>query len=247
MEITLHDQTDNKVSVVLAREGSGNEVNKAFSNLLGEIVGDKMFEGFLREKEFHKAILNKIIYREFELEKLKFCEKYERVATAFDEMIFGLPSSFVDYKYKAVTRNSDDLIISLPSSFVKYYGDKIRAGVRRMEGVEFEDDVLYIKYGYVERRLFQPTIDGIVECTFTAFEELEEKVDTIYLVGEFGGCQYIYKTLEEAIRRYYYLLYDRIIFLKYSRIAIATGAVMWCQNPDVIKPFKDDRTYSSSS
>ena len=226
VDITVQDQRADKVSVVLTPIGNawgGTTVNKAFSNMLGEIVGEKEFGSFLSRKGVHKAILNKLLYSEFEEEKKKFGDKYKAVATA-----------------------SDELIIDLPSSFVDYYSDKIRAGVRRMEGVEFEDDALYIKYGHVEKRLFQPTIDGIVKCTITAFEELEEKVDTIYLVGGFGGCQYIYKKLEEAIRHYHGVHYDKIVCPEHPNLAIATGAVMWRKNPGVIESRKADATYGIS-
>ena len=223
VDITVQDQRADKVSVVLTPIGNawgGTTVNKAFSNVLGEIVGEKEFGSFLSRKGVHKAILNKLLYSEFEEEKKKFGDKYKAFATA-----------------------SDELIIDLPSSFVDYYGDKIRAGVRRMEGVEFEDDALYIKYGYVEQRLFQPTIDGIVKCTFAAFKELDKKVDTIYLVGGFGGCQYIYKKLEEAIRQYHGVHYDKIVCPEHPNLAIATGAVMWRKNPSVIESRKADATY----
>ena len=226
VDITVQDETADKVSVVLTPIGNawgGTTVNKAFSNMLGEIVGEKEFGSFLSRKSVHKAILNKLLYSEFEEEKKKFGDKYKAVATA-----------------------SDELIVDLPSSFVDYYGDKIRAGVRQMEGVEFEDDALYIKYGHVEKRLFQPTIDGIVKCTITAFKELEERVDTIYLVGGFGGCQYIYKKLEEAIRHYHGVHYDKIVCPEHPNLAIATGAVMWRKNPGVVESRKADATYGIS-
>ena len=70
-----------------------------------------------------------------------------------------------------------------------------------MEGIEYEDDTLYIKYSVVETKLFQPTIDGIIQCTVPSLEELKSRVGTIYLVGGFGGCQYIYKKLEESIHK----------------------------------------------
>ena len=223
VDITVQDQRGDKVSVVLTPIGNawgGTTVNKAFSDILGEIVDDKEFKGFLSRRAVHKAILNKLFYSEFEEEKKNFGDKYKVDKTA-----------------------SGELIVDLPSSFVDYYDDKIRARVRRMEGVEFEDDALRIKYGHVEKKLFQPTITGILECIFTAFKKLEERVDTIYLVGGFGGCQYIYKKLEEAIRRYRGVHYDKIVCPDHPNLAIATGAVMWRKNPGVIKSRKADATY----
>ena len=127
----------NKVSVVLTPTGNvwgGTTGNKALSELLEDIVGDQEFDGFIRHKAVNAAILNKLLYNEFEEEKKN----------------------------------------------------------------EYEDDTLYIKYGVVETRLFQPTINGIVQCTVASLEELKSRVDTIYIVGEFGGCRYIYKKLEES-------------------------------------------------
>ena len=139
VDITVQDYNEaaNKVSVVLTPTGNawgGTTVNKAFSELLEDIVGDREFDGFIRHKAVNAAILNKLLYNEFEEEKKN----------------------------------------------------------------EYEDDTLYIKYGVVETRLFQPTIDGIVQCTVASLEELKSRVDTIYIVGEFGGCRYIYKKLEES-------------------------------------------------
>ena len=64
--------------------------------------------------------------------------------------------------------------------------------VEQMEGIEYEDDTLYIKYSFVENKLFQPTISGIVQCTVASLEELKSRVDTIYLVGGFGARISIY-------------------------------------------------------
>ena len=51
----------------------------------------------------------------------------------------------------------------------------------------------------LKTKLFQPTINGIIQCTVDSLEEMKSRVDTIYLVGGFGGYQYIYKKLEESI------------------------------------------------
>ena len=225
VDITVQDYNEaaNKVSVVLTPTGNawgGTTVNKAFSELLEDIVGDREFDGFICHKSVNAAILNKLLYNEFEEEKKKFGDTYKAMATA-----------------------SDELKVNLPSPFVEYYGDKIERRVKQMEGIEYEDDTLYIKYGVVETKLFQPTIDGIVQCTVASLEELESRVDTIYLVGGFGGCQYIYKKLEESIYRYNERMYHNIVCPEHAHLAIATGAVMWRKNPEIIHSRKSNATY----
>ena len=225
VDVTVQDYNEaaNKVSVVLTPTGNawgGTTVNKAFSELLEDIVGDREFDGFIRHKAVNAAILNKFLYNEFEEEKKKFGNTYKARAIA-----------------------SDELTVNLPSPFVEYYGDKIERRIEQMEGIEYEDDTLYIKYGVVETKLFQPTIDGIVQCTVASLEELKSRVDTIYLVGGFGGCQYIYKKLEESIRKYNGRIYRNIVCPEHAHLAIATGAVMWRKNPSIIQSRKSDATY----
>ena len=225
VDVTVQDYNEaaNKVSVVLTPTGNawgGTTVNKAFSELLEDIVGDREFDGFIRHKAVNAAILNKFLYNEFEEEKKKFGNTYKARAIA-----------------------SDELTVNLPSPIVEYYGDKIERRIEQMEGIEYEDDTLYIKYGVVETRLFQPTIDGIVQCTVASLEELKSRVDTIYLVGGFGGCQYIYKKLEESIRKYNGRNYCNIVCPEHAHLAIATGAVMWRKNPSIIQSRKSDATY----
>ena len=223
VDITVQDETADKVSVVLTPTGNtwgGTTVNKAFHELLEDIVGDREFAGFIRHKATNAAILNKLLYNEFEEEKKKFGTTYKATANA-----------------------SDELKVNLPNSFVEHYGDKIESRVEQMEGIEYEDDTLYITYGVVETKLFQPTIDGIVQCTIASLEELKSRVDTIYLVGGFGGCQYIYKKLEESIRKYNRRIYRNIICPEQSHLAIATGAIMWRRNPEIIHSRKSDATY----
>ena len=225
VDITVQDYNEaaDKVSVVLTPTGNawgGTTVNKAFSDLLEDIVGDRGFDGFIRHKAVNAAILNKFLYNEFEEEKKKFGDTYKATAAA-----------------------SDELTVNLPNSFVEYYGYKIESRVKQMEGIEYEDDTLYIKYGVVETRLFQPTIDGIVQCTVASLEELKSRVDTIYLVGGFGGCQYIYKKIEESIRKYNGRIYRNIVCPEHAHLAIATGAVMWRKKPSIIQSRKSDATY----
>lgn len=72
-----------------------------------------------------------------------------------------------------------------------------------MQGVEYDDDTLYLEKEVVESRLFGPAIEGIVSCTVSAIKENDCKVETFYLVGGFGGCKYVYEKVKVAIEELY--------------------------------------------
>ena len=225
VDITVQDYNEaaNTVSVVLTPTGNawgGTTVNKAFSELLEDIVGDQEFDVFIRRKATNAAILNQLLYNEFEGEKKKFGDTHKATETA-----------------------SNELAIYLKKSFLEDYEDKIKRRVIQMEGIEYEDDTLYIKYGVVEKKLFRSTIDGIIQCTVASLEKLESRVDTIYLIGGFGGCQYIYKKLEESICKYNGRIYRNIVCPEHAHLAVATGAVMWRKKTSIIQSRKSDATY----
>uniref|UniRef100_A0A1X7SHR5 Uncharacterized protein n=1 Tax=Amphimedon queenslandica TaxID=400682 RepID=A0A1X7SHR5_AMPQE len=43
-------------------------------------------------------------------------------------------------------------------------------------------------YNLLEEKIFKSTVDKIIECVRAAFDELTDHIDTVYLVGGFGGC-----------------------------------------------------------
>ena len=94
-----------------------------------------------------------------------------------------------------------EICILLPPSFIEHYGDHvIQCGADHIKGVQFDDDTLYVSYGKVAE-LFQPAIDGIIQCTLSALKDLEGEVDTIYLVGGFGGCKYVHAEIKSGKRQ----------------------------------------------
>ena len=66
---------------------------------------------------------------------------------------------------------------------------------------------------------------------------MDNKVRTIYLVGGFGGCQYMYYCVEEEMKQ----LYGDNGF----RIAVAEGAFEYHKNPQLIRSRVAKATYGT--
>ena len=196
----------------------GTNVNKAFSQLLQDLVHDPDYNKFLASGEHSKqmAMVNSILYDEFESQKI----------------IFG------DCKSK-------EIAVKLPSTFVSCYDKEIVAKVQKMEGIEYEDDILYIEESVVESQLFGPTLKGIVECIEEAIKKGDKKINTFYLIGGFGGCKYIHEKVTAAIKKEKSSSCNVIVPVD-PHLAVATGAAMWRKNPEKIKARRSDATYGIS-
>ena len=70
VDITVHDNSSGRVSVILPPMGNtwgGTTINEALSMLLEDIVGDKQFFKFLRqEQEVAHLAITQLCYQEFE-------------------------------------------------------------------------------------------------------------------------------------------------------------------------------------
>ena len=63
---------------------------------------------------------------------------------------------------------------------VDFYGlDKIKTGITA---------IFIAPSKFAE--FLKPAIKGILECIEEVFSQLEDRVDTVFLVGGFGGCKY---------------------------------------------------------
>uniref|UniRef100_A0A1X7SDP2 Actin-like ATPase domain-containing protein n=1 Tax=Amphimedon queenslandica TaxID=400682 RepID=A0A1X7SDP2_AMPQE len=223
-DITSHVEVNGGVvveNIPIGNAWGGTQVNEAFSKLLQEIVNDPEFEKFLaikdRSQSQSKAVLNGIIYREFEEQKL----------------LFGQGKA------------EEEITINLPRPFAEFFDVVLEAGTREMQGVEYEDDTLYINRAVVVSKLFGPALDGILECTLKALEGNDYEVDTFYLVGGFGGCKYVHEKISPAIKEVYSAKGRQCTVLvpPDPHLAVATGAVMWRRNPDIVKARRSDATY----
>ncbi|XP_011406944.1 PREDICTED: heat shock 70 kDa protein 12A-like [Amphimedon queenslandica] len=224
IDITAQIEVDGNIIVENIPTGNawgGTKINEAFSQLLQHIVGDSEFKSFLKpeQKSQCKATLNKILYVDFEKQKV----------------LLG-------------NQKSTEVAVALPAMFVRHYKEALTKVAKKENGVEYDEytnDTLYIEKEVAESRFFGPAIKGIIDCTLKAIEENGYKVRTFYLVGGFGGCKYVHKKVKAAIEKAYSskgCSCDVIVPLS-PQLAVAQGAVMWRKNPEKIKARRSDATY----
>ena len=213
VDIAIHTvEGDSTIRSVLPPTGNdcgGTKVNNEFSALLQEMLGDSNFKIFCscpKDKvAYHKAIITNLINHEFEFSKVQFGKKILSLASGTDDMVY----------------------IRLDSSLVKFYEKQLTKDAACDFGIEYDDDdTICISYSKMEE-LFQPAIDGILSCMNSALEASPVSVDTIYLVGGFGGCPYIYKKIKDEIEKKRKNV--SIIVPIHYRTAVVEGAVIYRQ------------------
>ena len=79
-----------------------------------------------------------------------------------------------------------------------------------------------------------------------ALEQLRDKINTVYLVGGFGGCKFVSHNIEKAIHEYHGDLYDNVVCPRNPDLAVTIGAVMWRKDPNIIQSRIADATYGIS-
>ncbi|XP_019855414.1 PREDICTED: heat shock 70 kDa protein 12A-like [Amphimedon queenslandica] len=223
VDITVHDKSNGRISAVLPPMGNnwgGTTVNEAFSELLQEIVKDRGFTSFLKSNPINaKATLNNFFFEEFEKHKKIFGDANEGIR---------------------------EIVPTLPTSFVKHYGDKkLRQANKKNIHYDPGDASLSIAYHLLEEKVFQLTMDKITECMRAAFDALTGHINTVYLVGGFGGCRFVRQKIEEAIRQHRGILYDNIVCPIQPDLAVVSGAVMWRKDPNIIQSRVADATYGT--
>ena len=222
VDITAHVQSNQTIEVISVPTGNawgGTKVNELFSTILQQIVCDPNFEQFISSDDYSRrmTIINKLIYQEFEEQKLSFgnCQ-------------------------------TNDIIIDLPNKLLEHYGEKkFEEGVKLFKGVEFCDDSLCCCFDFVNDNLFGPAMDGIIQCSLDTLKAINYDIDTAYLVGGFGGCKYVYQKVESAIVEVFEARNSscRIIVPTAPSLAVVQGAAMWRKNPDIVKERRADATY----
>ena len=227
VDITAHVEVDGGIVVEKMPSGNGwggTQVNEAFSNLLQKLVKDSNFEGFFSSypDDESRTNLSEMLYHTFEDEKVSYGE-------------------FMDMECHFIS-------VHIPDTFYSFYKKKLHENATTSPGLNFDSSRLDIEEEVVECQLFGPALDGIIKCTLEAIEEIKYKVDTFYLVGGFGGCQYVYEKVKAAIERVYSSKGRSCTVLVPScpHLAVVLGAVMWRKNPEKIKERRSDATYGTA-
>ena len=226
VDIAIHELTkDGKIKSVLPPKGNdcgGTKVNYKFIELLHKkIVNDEGFNRFYKEcddltEATHRAVIAELLFQDFEKDKTRFGDS---------------PDS------------DEEISIRLDYRFVEFYGeDVIERGVQSCRDwrIKFDDDTLIIRFSYI-RELFDEVTKGIIACMKEALEESPIAIDTVYLVGGFGGSQYIYERVKAN------LPYGiKLIVPKDHKLAVCKGAVLFQQSSSVIQSRISDAYYGLS-
>ena len=194
----------------------GSMVNQEFAMFLQGIVDDSGFAQFLKSNSSQfAAVLNVLIYLYFEDQKESFCQ-------SFGELLY----------------------IRLLPQFIQFYGiDKISAGIKALndDRVKLVDDMLYIAPSKFAS-FFEPAMQDILECVEFVVEKLEEDLNTIFLIGEFGGCKYVHEKVSSMIASKFAHRRLRVIPIE-QKHAVAHGAIKYCLKPDTIHSRTMDASY----
>ena len=121
--------------------------------MLQDIICDKGYSSFITTGDHSQqlAILNKLLFKEFEDQKVLFGDGKGI------EMAIELPNRFIS-SYKAA---------------------KIEEVVKKLQRIDFDNDILYIEKEVIENKLFGPALKGIVDITLEALNDIEYQIDTI--------------------------------------------------------------------
>lgn len=226
----LEVSSDNYIDSVIPPTGNefgGCKVNEKFSSFLSTvIVKDKNFTKFKEKVKSASGILSEMIYDGFEDEKI----------------------SFGSDGYK---KSPDELIhVRIGSKFVKCYKEKnIEDAIKKLndERVTFLDsDTIRIKFSYLVD-LIKDILEGIWKCAKHAIERANCQLDTIYLVGGFGGSRLIYEMFKERVKESFPLM-DSLKFVVPSKhdLAVSQGAIHYALDPSKIRSRVMDAHYGIS-
>ena len=195
----------------------GAKVNVEFKKFLGEMIGDSSFSKYVNTENeatnaMHLSHLNELVYETFESQKT----------------IFGDKELDDDGK----------ISVQLPYTFFRKYEQELISNVPRMQrDVRLSGSELRITYSKV-KEFYSPVVRGIIACISQVLGSGNVETDTIYLVGGFGGCHYIYEVIKSHFGdKYNYITPESPDF------AVIKGAVLMRRSPDLIQARRIDATY----
>ena len=239
VDITVHTK-DSSGSIKVKIQPTGNtsggrKVNNKFYDLLAELVEKKdkeyatkkgcdfsKFCAFLKQKGkegFHRAVLSKIVYSDFEEQKQTFGNEKPGDGKSVRIM---LHSKFL--------RTYEDALVEAVSAHTSKMSYDEETSTLELEPCQMED-------------LFKPVVDGIISCVMQSLQNVSGNIDVIYTLGGFGGCRYTYEKLKETIHSYPKYRSIPLVVPLHHTWAVSQGAVIYRSHPEKITARVLDASY----
>ena len=236
-------------------EFGGRQVNEHFREFLQNIVDDEGFVKFLKNKKTHEernAMLQKIIYHDFEKLKVKFGSNanYENILPVVNK-IDGRSETMQMVLLKANNQprgrcysSQPDLRLKLPEDFLKLYSRKIEQVLKNKLDVRLHVQEKLLLFNYSKMAsFFDPVLKKMSDPVISAVRQANDRghLSIIYMAGGFGGCKYVYQYLKDKIRA---LNPDVPLLVPTDHtLAVCKGAVLYGRNPGAITTRKMEASY----
>ena len=242
-DFSIHGQiSEGNIEVLPSHELGGNAVNQEFEYFLTQLVGDPGFSTYLSTNDNtvdaeNKVDIHSIIYDEFEEEKKEFEKTYI--------------SQYVDRNPEELHDSYKMYSIKLSDSFYEFYKQQLKDGVSRLNLQKNDRRVtlgrnrmLCIHYSNMDE-FFDRPVSKILHILKNILGELNNDVRTIFLVGGFGCCQYMYYRIQEALKPLYGTNRFIIIVPKSPHLVVVKGAIQYGKNPQLIRSRVAEATYGT--
>ena len=143
--------------------------------------------------------------------------------------------------------------VKLSENFYDFYKQRLKDGVSRLNLQKKDTRVtlgrnrmLCIHYSKMEE-FFDRPVSKILQILKNILDELNNDVRTIFLVGEFGGCQYMYYCIQEALKPLYGENRFTVIIPKSPHLAVVQGAFQYRKNPEIVRSRVAEATYGTET
>ena len=237
-------------------EFGGKEVNEQFRRFLQKIVRDEDFHSFLKNRstrEEHIALLQKIIYHDFEKEKIDFGSKVDYLIPEGRRRAETQPvpetqaNKQVPVPCECSCTSSDkfQFRLELPEAFLKCY-KKIDQELKKRDDVKLEKSKRLLMFSdSMMKSFFEPVLKEIGCPVIRAVNEAKKNgpLSVIYVAGGFGGCMYVYQYLKDKTKLLLRGTNVPLIVPTDHTLAVCRGAVLYGRNPGAITIRKMEASY----
>ena len=238
-------------------EFGGKEVNEQFKRLLQMIVRDEGFQSFLKKQsthEEHNAILQKIIYRDFERIKVDFGSKVDHLipegrGRAETQPVLETQANKqvpVLREHSCTSPEDFSFHLELPKAFLKCYKKIIDQELKGKHGVKLDESKRLLMFSdSMMKSFFDPVLESMGYLVIQAVREANESghLSIVYMAGGFGGCKYVYQYLKDKIKLSLPNTNVPLIVPTDHTLAVCKGAVLYGRNPGAINIRKMEASY----